>query len=877
MVNLLDKSLPQPFEYQKKNIEHCTNACINDGGTLICDGTGLGKTISALHVYFNLVEYYKDKAKKQPHLIIITPKNHRIAWKNELTRHGVLNYTLTTEGKIDTAKAPDIIIIDEAHNQRTVSSKGYQKVYAKIHKTRTALGYKPMVILLTATPSQNNIEELAATLSLIPFRADSPAYILLSAALTRAKLYKKEMDTLLRFHDEMESMSMITKVANKRTEMLQALRNVATVLPLFAVRNTEESIEKDYPNDLKMIGRFPKLYKMEIETNFNEQTRIALFKTLDYIDQLHFAYQNKIIYALKDKFTSMKGICKTFLLKRLDSSIAAFKESLGNTIKNIKSELIKPTEHIKHNEKEYKVDLIPYCNDLQQDLDIYEKIKNMWEGLDDSEKLNQLVDIVRQSLLTGGKVVIFTEYHQSFDIIFKRLKESFDSKRIIGFGETSGEAELNRIDANFNANNQTLDDADIVVTTDKLAEGTNMHVARTLVHWDLKWNPHTLTQRQGRIRRISLKRVNEYVTVHTFNTNTIIEKIIELQKTIGDKQIISDIILDFSHPFQFTHNPLWGLENTSLRCGDTVYYEWSTGFDFFHKDKYTMSYRLYHTHAGCIIAEVNSLGEISIDFNNQSKGYIFGEKNPLMLNNPTIHVSKDLLKNPTIENTKGEYVDSMDYLNVLLDDIGSSDNNESMDMKHKGIQNIICDKHTLKQMGKSGAVGYCTVNSGIIETLKSQLLKENKSIQNVNAYKDVMTELQTYLINENIFFLDVVVGNPKFTHYKTLKDFKGEYPRCVYEANGWIKNEFKDIFSKIQKEIGGKWNVVHSEVVDNNISLVFYCKKIIAFQDQSECKTIKIAKVQTQFGWDEYSIQIGKFTRQTIIEQIPNVVNQMLG
>ena len=60
---------------------------------------------------------------------------------------------------------------------------------------------------------------------------------------------------------------------------------------------------------------------------------------------------------------------------------------------------------------------------------------------------------------------------------------------------------------NFDANFEGTfkDDFDIILTTDVLAEGINLHRANVIVNYDTPWNPTKLIQRLGRINRIGTK------------------------------------------------------------------------------------------------------------------------------------------------------------------------------------------------------------------------------------------------------------------------------------------------------------------------------------------------------------------------------------
>lgn len=60
---------------------------------------------------------------------------------------------------------------------------------------------------------------------------------------------------------------------------------------------------------------------------------------------------------------------------------------------------------------------------------------------------------------------------------------------------------------------QPKDDYRILVTTEVLSEGVNLHRANMVVNYDIPWNPTRLIQRVGRVNRVD----TEFDTIHTYN------------------------------------------------------------------------------------------------------------------------------------------------------------------------------------------------------------------------------------------------------------------------------------------------------------------------------------------------------------------------
>jgi superfamily II DNA/RNA helicase len=92
-------------------------------------------------------------------------------------------------------------------------------------------------------------------------------------------------------------------------------------------------------------------------------------------------------------------------------------------------------------------------------------------------------------------------------------KKEVEEKTLL-FSSASS-AELRRaVIANFDANSQSpSDDYRILVTTDVLAEGVNLHRSATVINYDIPWNPSRMMQRIGRVNRFGTK----FKTIFTYN------------------------------------------------------------------------------------------------------------------------------------------------------------------------------------------------------------------------------------------------------------------------------------------------------------------------------------------------------------------------
>ena len=105
-----------------------------------------------------------------------------------------------------------------------------------------------------------------------------------------------------------------------------------------------------------------------------------------------------------------------------------------------------------------------------------------------------------------GKLVIFTESADTLNYLTERLKEETNYK-VLSITSENRNRQFETIRENFDANFEGTfkDDFDIILTTDVLAEGINLHRANVIVNYDTPWNPTKLIQRLGRINRIGTK------------------------------------------------------------------------------------------------------------------------------------------------------------------------------------------------------------------------------------------------------------------------------------------------------------------------------------------------------------------------------------
>ena len=151
---------------QRRILARATRALEHQGGCLIGEDVGRGKTFVALAL-----------ARRWTHPLIIAPASLRSTWRSAAQRADVA-YAFISHESLSRGREPsahyDGIIVDESHHYRTTSTRRYAAL--------ARLAARTPIVLLSATPLQNRTRDLAAQLAL--FHGES-AFSLDANALAR--------------------------------------------------------------------------------------------------------------------------------------------------------------------------------------------------------------------------------------------------------------------------------------------------------------------------------------------------------------------------------------------------------------------------------------------------------------------------------------------------------------------------------------------------------------------------------------------------------------------------------------------------------------------------------------------------------------------
>ena len=146
----------------------------------------------------------------------------------------------------------------------------------------------------------------------------------------------------------------------------------------------------------------------------------------------------------------------------------------------------------------------------------------MWDSIDHDCKLDSFIELLQEDKKLHNKIIIFTESSETAHY----LKDNIESKvnrNVILFTGSMSDTIKNEIRNNFDPNvdkENVRNDYDVLVTTDVLAEGMNLHRSNVIINYDLPWNPTRIMQRVGRINRVGTKHTELFVYNYFPTTNS---------------------------------------------------------------------------------------------------------------------------------------------------------------------------------------------------------------------------------------------------------------------------------------------------------------------------------------------------------------------
>lgn len=620
------------FNFQRDAAIGIINKLETFNGCILADSVGLGKTFTALAV----VKYYELRNKS---VLVLCPKKLADNWQNynqnlvtNIFAKDRFNYDVLCHTDLQRTRGYslgirldrinwgnyDLVVIDESHNFRNNDAykdreTRYQKLMNKVIKE----GVKTKVLMLSATPVNNRFNDLRNQLAL--------AYEGDSENLDKKLRTDRDINEILRrAQGTFNEWAKLPPEERTPTAILNTLDfDFFEMLDSVTIARSRKHIQKFY--DTKDIGPFPQRLKpVSYHSPLTHRTDVIgfndIFNRLIALNMAVYApfryilasrlgkyeamYDTQVkggISRLKqsDREKSLQALMTVNLLKRLESSVEAFRLTLRMLQEKHETTLAKiqkfkqtgiedsfddvaaAFENADEDEMDLSgsgddsiggkvkisltdMDLESWSFDLGNDLDILAELFGEMAKItpSDDAKLQTLKETIarkqREPINPGNKkIVIFTAFADTSGYLYNNLapyiKEQFGLHTAKVTGSDSCKSTLRH-----NYDFQSLltlfspiskekalllpkepAEIDILIGTDCISEGQNLQDCDYLINYDIHWNPVRIIQRFGRIDRIGSK--NTCIQLVNFWPDISLDDYINLKNRVESRMVIADV------------------------------------------------------------------------------------------------------------------------------------------------------------------------------------------------------------------------------------------------------------------------------------------------------------------------------------------------
>lgn len=538
-AELEDIYVPEGFKrlkYQEEAVLSARKVLQEYGGLFLSDVVGLGKTYMAALLAQQLEG--RSLVIAPPHLL---DKHNRGSWPNVFGDFRVPQTDFESIGKLEDLLQREVtkysnVFIDESHRFRTETTQTYEML-AQICRGKR-------VVLVSATPLNNTPRDILSQIKLFQNGKNSTIPNIRNLEAFFGRLDKK-LHGLDRQTDREQYFSVVQANAKATREH---------ILKHLMIRRTRNEIMKYYGEDLRLQGfKFPEVadpqplfYKFSKTENdvFNETVRLitqafayARYKPLIY-------YEGEREQREVQSQRNLAKFMKILLIKRLESSFHAFRLTLDRFTRSydrvieeyhrghvyISKKHINKIFDLLETDDQEAIDRLleadkaerldakdfnkTFIRDLENDREILRNIQASWKKVKRDPKWETFREVLRkESKLKKGKVIIFTESKETAEYLAEHIANEVEPKVLL-FTGSSEESVRKEVIANFDARAfQSKDEYRILVTTEVLSEGVNLHRSNIVVNYDIPWNPTRLIQRVGRVNRVDAT----FDTIHTYN------------------------------------------------------------------------------------------------------------------------------------------------------------------------------------------------------------------------------------------------------------------------------------------------------------------------------------------------------------------------
>lgn len=562
------------FKYQIDAIDDAISIIEEHGGVIISDVVGLGKSIIASVIAYNFG--LKTIIISPPHL-----KDQWEVYKWDFDFNARVYSSGKIKKAVEENKeyGEYLIIIDEAHKYRNELTE----TYADLHKlcssnkvvllTATPFNNRPSdifsMIKLFQIPAKSTIQTVE-NLSIqfkkliteykkiqksqktktespeiiknrIKTLADKIRYLISPLIIRRTRL---DLNAINKYREDLEIQKIKFPKVNDPIALKYNLGNLSNLylktLNDISPKDEQEGFIGARYKPVLYLKDFKK-YKKRISNEFGDetlfkqaQTNIAIFMRRLLVSRFEssiYAFKKTLNYMIESSYTMLEWYEKAKLIPIYKKGYLPNVETLLSDMEGALSDEMK--DHIFENSieklREKGFEFIPsneikiaFKTDILKDIKLLERIRDNWfiNGIEKDPKLEYFTDITKRMLEKepDRKIVVFTSYADTANYIYDNLK---DKLKVFTYSGSNSTKEKKRIlKDNFDAGWDTQkNDFNLLIATDAISEGYNLHRAGTVFNYDIPYNPTRVIQRVGRINRINKKVFDELFIYNFFPTD----------------------------------------------------------------------------------------------------------------------------------------------------------------------------------------------------------------------------------------------------------------------------------------------------------------------------------------------------------------------
>jgi superfamily II DNA or RNA helicase len=624
------------YSFQRAAATGIINKLETYNGCILADSVGLGKTFTALAV----IKYNELRNRT---VLVLCPKKLADNWttykgnlkNNPLVRdrfsYDVLCHTdlLRDRGESLGMRLSqvnwsnyDLVVIDESHNFRNDDAfKDRETRYQRLMNRIVRQGVRTKVLMLSATPVNNRFNDLKNQLAL--------AYEGEPENLKSKLSTERNIDLI--FRRAQTAFNVWSKLpAEQRTPaaILSSLDfDFFELLDAVTIARSRRHITTFY--DTKEIGEFPtrrkplsfhwRLTSRTDVMGFNQiflelaALKLGVYMPVSYIlpsrvSKYEEIYDTEVSggggkLKQRDRELSLRSLMTVNLLKRLESSVAAFRLTLGklqrfhlSTLARIENyrrtgqsgtvtdpsvafDDAEPDEDVDFLDPEdgpeaqtpgkiaielADMDLPSWERDLKADLGRIEGLLEEMEKVSpaDDAKLQHLKEHILAKIeapINPGnrKVLLFTAFADTADYLYQHLapmlqqRHNLHTARVVGsdrpkstLGRRMDFQDLLTLFSPISKEKALLlpdekSEIDLLIATDCISEGQNLQDCDYLINYDIHWNPVRIIQRFGRIDRIGSK--NASIQLVNYWPDISLDEYIRLKERVESRMVIADV------------------------------------------------------------------------------------------------------------------------------------------------------------------------------------------------------------------------------------------------------------------------------------------------------------------------------------------------